>query len=129
MIEFSIEPVQLFLSIFLIALTVLVLYGIVILRKTYLTIKDVSKIVEENKENIEKTMNEVPDLTKNIKRISEEIAHGAEAFRGTVDNVAETSDTVTTKINGSVTDGLASVAHTATLGKKAYDSLLKKKSD
>ena len=129
MIEFSIEPVELFLSIFLIALTILVIYAIVILRKTYLTIKELHKIVEDNKENIDKTMNEVPDLTKNITRITDEVAHGTEVFRGTVDNVADTTQTVSSKINGTVTESLASLMHTATIGKKAYDKVLKKNAE
>lgn len=123
MIQINISPVELFLSIFLISLTILVIYTILILRKSYLTIKEVQKVVEDNKESIDKTLLEIPEVTKNVKRITEEVAHGAEAFHGTVDNIAETSNTVTAKVNNSVSEGLASILHTATLGKKAFDNI------
>ena len=123
MIKFDISSVDLFLSIFLISLTVLVVYAIMILRKSYLSIKEIQKLVEENRESIDKTLAELPGVTENVKRITEEVAHGAEAFHGTVDNVAETADTVTAKVNNTVTEGLASVMHTASLGKKAFDSI------
>lgn len=123
MIKFDITSVDLFLSIFLISLTILVVYAIMILRKSYLTIKEMQKLVEENRESIDKTLVELPEVTANVRRITDEVAHGAEAFHGTVDNVAETTDTITEKVNNSITEGLASVMHTASLGKKAFDHI------
>ena len=126
MIKFDISSVDFFLSLFLLSLTILVMYGVIILRKTYLTIKEVHKIIEDNKESIDKTLVELPEVTQNVKRITEEVAHGAEAFHSTIDNVAETSDTITSKVNNTVTEGLASILHTASLGKKAFDNIKSK---
>ncbi len=98
-------------------------YLILILHRAFKMVKQVSKIVEDNKESIDKTLAIVPDLTQNIESISGEVSHDISAFRETIDNVSETTESVTETINEnkSFIDGLSSFMHTISIGKALYD--------
>lgn len=82
------------LVLWALAVVVLVLLTLV-LYKAYKFIKNATEIVEENRNNIDKVIDEAPGLTSNVNVILGEVAHGTKAFRSTVDNVAETADTIT----------------------------------
>lgn len=99
------------------------------LRKLYLIVKDIKSILNENSTNINKILDEAPDLVKNIEEITAEVSHGAQAFRGTVDNVAGTSETITESIgaNDEAISSLASVAEILGVIKALYDKYLSKK--
>ncbi len=75
-------------------------YVLLILIRFYKSFKEVMAIVDDNRENINKVLDEAPDITKNVTQISDEAAHFMSAFHGTVDNIAETTETV----SGSVKD-------------------------
>lgn len=70
-------------------------YLLLILIRFYKSFKELMAIVDENRENINKVLDEAPGITKNVNQISDEAAHFMSAFRGTVDNVADTSEAVT----------------------------------
>lgn len=110
------------------ALVTLLVYLILIFRNALLTVKSVRKLVEDQSKNIDATMVLVPDLTRNITAITEEAAHDLQAFRGTVDNIAETTDAVTSTINENkgFVDGLSSFMHTVSIGKVLYDKYFAK---
>lgn len=110
------------------ALVTLVIYLVLIFRKVLHTVKQVNLLVEEQRKNIDATMAIVPDLTKNINAISEEAAHDIQAFRSTIDNIAETTDSVTSTINENkgFVDGLSSFMHTVSIGKVLYDKYFSK---
>jgi len=110
-------------------LVVIFTYLILILHKAFKVIKNVNAVVEDNRPKIDATMEIVPDLTKNIEVISGEFAHDVSAFRGTVDNVAETTESVTETIkeNQSFMEGIASFMHTVAIGKALYDKFFGEK--
>lgn len=111
-----------------ILLIVILVYLIMILRKAYQSLKMVKALIEENREEIDATLDNVPDLTKNAKDISTEVAYTLGRFRGTIDNVADTSEEVTKEINDNkdIVGTISSFFHTASVGKKAYDKFFNK---
>lgn len=110
-------------------LVVIFTYLILILAKGHKIIKAINNVVEDNRVKIDATLDVVPDLTKNIEVITGEFAHDVSAFRGTVDNVAETTESVTEtlKDNQSFMDGVASFMHTVAIGKAIYDKFFGEK--
>lgn len=110
-------------------LVVIFAYLILILHKAFKIIKNVNATVEDNRSKIDATLEVVPDLTKNIEVITGEFAHDVSAFRGTVDNVAETTEAVTETIkeNQSFMEGIASFMHTVAIGKALYDKFFGEK--
>ncbi len=128
-ITFSLK--DLLLSGVYISLIALIVYIIKILMKINSSMKSINLIVEENRSNIDKILDEAPGISKNVNSISEEVAHGAAKFRGTVDNIAETSENVTgvIKENNSALEGLTSILQTASIAKSGYDKFFKKNED
>lgn len=74
---------------------VILLYLIFILRRIYLAIKNLTVVVEENRENIDEILNTVPGITKNFEKISGDLAEDISAFNGTVSNIAGIAEKVT----------------------------------
>lgn len=74
---------------------VILLYLIFILRRIYLAIKNLTVVVEENRENIDEILNTVPGITKNFEKISGDLAEDVSAFNGTVSNIAGIAEKVT----------------------------------
>ena len=105
------------------SIVTLFVYLILILRRVLKIIKSVNSVVDGNRQNIDATLNIVPELTKHIETITGEVAHDVQAFRPTVDNVAETTESVTETIknNKGFVDGLSSFMHTFSVGKALYD--------
>lgn len=79
-------------------LVVILVYIVLILFRFYKSFKKIMAIVDDNRENINKVLDEAPGITQNVNEISEEVSHAMQAFRGTVDNVASTSNAATGKI-------------------------------
>jgi len=110
------------------ALIAMIIYIIKLLIKLNTTAKAVQSVVQEHKEEIDLILKEAPAITKNVNTISEEVAHDITQFRGTIDNIAETSESVTgvVKDNQTVVDGLTSIFHTASMAKNTYDKFFSK---
>lgn len=104
-------------------LVTLLIYLVLILRRALLVMKQVNQIVDGNRKSIDATMEVVPLLSKHLETITDEVAHDVKAFRGTVDNIAETAESVTDTINTNqdFVGGLSSFMHTASIGKALYD--------
>lgn len=119
---------DLLLSGVYLTIIIMIIYIIKILMKANSSMKNINAIVEENRKEIDLILKEAPGISKNVNDISEELAHDIAQFRGTVDNIAETTESVTdvVKENQSVVDGLTSVFHTASLAKGAYDKFFTK---
>lgn len=109
-------------------LIAMIIYIIKILMKLHSSMKHINAIVEDNRKEIDQILAEAPGITQNANKISEELAHDIARFRGTVDNIADTTESVTevVKDNTSVVDGLTSVFHTASIAKGAYDKFFSK---
>jgi len=78
-----------------IAFFVILLYIIFILRKIYISIKDFSKVVEGNRENIDEILDSAPGITKNLENISSNLASDIAAFNGTVSNISSITEKIT----------------------------------
>lgn len=77
---------------------VILVYLILILFRFYRSFKKIMAIVDDNRVNINKVLDEAPGITQNVNEISEEVSHAMQAFRGTVDNIATTTGAATGKI-------------------------------
>jgi len=113
------------------ALIAMIIYIIKILMKAHSSMKHINSIVEDNRKEIDSILKEAPGISKNVNDISEELAHDIAQFRGTVDNISETTESVTgvVKENQTVVDGLTSVFHTASIAKGAYDKFFNKETE
>lgn len=122
---------DLLLSGVYIALIAMIIYIIKILMKANNSIKNINAVVEENRKQIDQILKEAPGIAQNVNTISEEVAHDIQQFRGTIDNIAETSESVTgvIKENKSVVDGLTSIFHTASIAKGTYDKFFNKQDE
>jgi uncharacterized protein YoxC len=81
------------------ALVAILLYLVFILRRIYIAIKDLTTVVNENRENIDAILNAAPGITKSVEKISGSIADDIAAFDGTVGNVAKIAEKVTSLKN------------------------------
>jgi uncharacterized protein YoxC len=77
------------------ALVAILLYLIFILRRIYIAVKDLTSVVEENRESIDEIIAAAPGITKNFERISGDLANDVAAFNNTVSNVAGITERVT----------------------------------
>ena len=105
--------------------TVAIWYLVLIFHKVYKTISEVHKLIERNRDQVDATLNEVPAITRNVQEITTEVSHGMQVFRPTMENVAETSDSVTRAIkdNQSITEVIVSFFHVLNTLKRLLDKL------
>lgn len=111
--------------------TAAVWYLVLILHSLHKTVKEVRQIIERNRDQVDATLNEVPGITRNVQEITTEVSHGMQVFRPTVDNVAETSDSVTRAVNDnqSITEVLVSFFNVLNTLKRLLDKLNSKASE
>lgn len=105
-----------------ILLSGVLLYILMILIRFYASFKQIMKIVEAKRVEIDAVLDELPGITQNVNKISSEVAHGMEAFHGTVDNIAETSSNVTEALaeKSGAAGKLSSIMHTIAIIKSLY---------
>jgi len=120
-IAFTLKDLGMFLLWGLIV--VMVIYVIRILINALSIVKQVKGIISDNEESVSKILNEAPGIANSVNRISDEVAHGMEAFRPTVDNSADVSNNVTSefKNNNDIVGKMSSIFHTVSMGKNLYD--------
>ncbi len=112
-------------------LVAVLLFLVLILIRTYRTLKKVMKLIDEKRNEVDQVIDELPIITKNVTTISTEIAHGMEAFHDTVDNVAHTSENVSGAI-ADKSDGIgkiSSLMHTVSIIQDLYNEYFVKKDD
>lgn len=122
---------DLLLSGVYLSLIIMLIYIIKLLIKANGSLKNVNALIKDNRKEIDLILKEAPGIAQNVNTISEEVAHDVAQFRGTVDNIAETTENVTevVKENQSVVDGLTSVFHTASIAKNTYDKFFTKEEE
>lgn len=105
--------------------TLAVWYLVIILHRVSKTVKEVHQLIERNREQVDATLQEIPGITRNVQDITTEVSHSMQVFRPTVENVAETSDSVTraVKDNQSITETLVSFFNVLNTIKKLLDKL------
>lgn len=102
-----------------------------ILIRFYTSFKQIMKIVDEKRPEIDAVIDELPGITQNVNTISGEVAHGMEAFHSTVDNLAETSDNVSEAIaeKSGMAGKVSSIMHTVSIIKTFYDEYFNSKEE
>lgn len=120
-ISLSFKDIGLF--VLWVLLSGVLLYILMILIRFYRSFKEIMKIVDEKRPEIDSVIDELPGITKNVNAISGEVAHGMEAFHQTVDNLAETSDNVTDAIaeKSGMAGKVSSIMHTVSIIKTFYE--------
>ncbi len=116
---------EFFLIILWLALIVFIILLSAVVFTAFQTLKDIRKIVKDNSENINLILNEVPMITKNVQEISTEASHAAKVIRPTVDNVADTAQSITgtLKENNPVNEAIVSAYKTVNNVHKLVDSM------
>lgn len=102
---------------------VMIIYIIRVLINALLIVKKVRGVIEDNEVTVSKVLDEAPGIANSVNRITDEVAHGMEAFRPTVEHSAEVSNNVTEefKNNNDIVAKMSSVFHTVSMGKNLYD--------
>ena len=108
-------------------LVAILIFILLVLIRFYRSFKDIMKIVDDHRTNIDKVLEEAPGITKNVNQISDEVNTTLKAFHGTIQNVAETTENVTTTIkdNKDIVANISSVFNTARIVKGSYDRIFK----
>lgn len=108
-------------------LVAILIFILLVLIRFYRSFKDIMKIVDDHRTNIDKVLEEAPGITKNVNQISDEVNTTLKAFHGTIQNVAETTETVTGNIkdNKDIVSNISSVFNTARIVKGSYDRIFK----
>jgi len=106
-------------------LTCAVWYLVLIFHRLYKTVTEVHRLLDRNREQVDATLQEIPSIARNVQEITTEVSHGMQVFRPTVDNVADTSDSVTRAVrdNQSITETLVSFFNVLNTIKKLLDKL------
>ncbi len=109
-------------------LVAVLIYILLILVRFYRSFKEVMAIVDDNRQNIDKVLDEAPGISQNINQISGEVSHIMTSFHGTIDNVAETSESVTGsfKDNNELVAQISSIFKILTTIKEGFDRLFHK---
>lgn len=112
-------------------LAAVLVYILLILVRFYRSFKELMAIVDDNRQNIDKVLDEAPGISQNINQISGEVSHIMTSFHGTVDNVAETSEAVTGsfKDNNELVSQISTFFKVLTTIKEGIDKLLHRNQD
>lgn len=110
-------------------LAAVLIYVLLILIRFYKSFKEIMAIVDDNRTNINKVLDEAPGISQNINQISGEVSHIMTSFHGTVDNVAETSESVTGtfKDNNELVSQISGIFKILATIKEGFDRLFHKK--
>lgn len=100
-----------------------------ILLRALKIMKEIQLTVSENREHIDRTIELVPKISNHVEAISSEVAHDIAAFRPTIDNVAQTTENVSAKLeeNSGLVGGIGAIMHTVSIGKALFDRYFGKK--
>lgn len=111
------------------ALLVLIIYIILVLKKFNATMKEIQEVIGSNKENIEKTLNEIPSIAKNLDEITGEVSHDVKAVRGTIDSITEKSEIAATSLTntGDLINGISSAIQVGFFLKNLIEKISTKK--
>jgi len=103
-------------------LVVILYYLVLVLKSLYLSVRDIRKIIKTNQENVDQILNEAPGISKNANAISKELSDTLIKFRGSIDNVAESTENITEtlKENDTINKKLASIFQTLNIFKTLY---------
>ena len=111
------------------ALLVLIFYLILVLRKFNATLKEVEEIISTNKENIQKTLDEIPSIAKNIDTITGEVSDDVKSVRDTIDTITEKSGAAAEALadTDSIITGIAAIIQVFLFVKNFWKNTFPKK--
>ena len=129
MSDITINLTDLGMIILWIAVVTLIMYTILVLKRFHETMKEVREVLFANKENIEKTLNEVPFIAKNISEITGEVSHDVQMVRGTIDAIAQKSEVAAASLEdtGDIITGIAAIIQVGLFIKNIYNKTFPKK--
>lgn len=112
-------------------LVAVLIFILLILVRFYRSFKELMAIVDDNRQNIDKVLDEAPGISQNINQISGEVSHIMSSFHGTIDNVAETSEAVTGsfKDNNELVSQISTLFKILTAIKDGFDKLFHRNQD
>ncbi|WP_129598964.1 DUF948 domain-containing protein [Anaerophilus nitritogenes] len=87
---------------------VLLIYGILIFKNFYETIKVIKKVVIDNQKNIDEVLEEAPSIAKHIESLSHDLSHNVKAVQNTFDQILGTTEVAASKFSEH-TDVLSSI--------------------
>jgi len=116
------------LIILWLAILVLIFYVVMTLKRVLETLKEVQKIINDNRENIDKTLQELPSISKNIEELTSEFSKDIKSVKGTIDNFKQKSELASIlEGSGDVISGVTSILHGVIFIKKFFDKFLDRK--
>lgn len=129
MSDITINLTDLGMIILWIAVVTLITYTILVLKRFHETMKEIQEVLFANKENIEKTLNEVPFIAKNISEITGEVSHDVQMVRGTIDAIAQKSEVAAASLEdtGDIITGIAAIIQVGLFIKNIYNKTFPKK--
>ncbi|OPL07487.1 MAG: hypothetical protein AVO33_05025 [delta proteobacterium ML8_F1] len=77
------------------ALIIVLIYIIFILRRIFMSLRDINKVLEDNRDHIDEILKTAPGITKNFDSLSKNLAKDVAAFNGTVENLANITEKMT----------------------------------
>lgn len=116
-------------AILWLAAVVLLVYLILLAKNALSILKSVSGILKTNEENIENSMNEIPNILHNVDEITGEVSHDIKSVRATVDTITEKSIVAADSLENidSIIAGVTTVIQSGIFLKDLYSKSATKK--
>lgn len=74
------------------ALFILIIYAILFLKNLSDTIKELKTIVVQNRDNIDKVLDQAPSIATNIESMSADLSRDVKAVQGTIDQIVGSTE-------------------------------------
>jgi large-conductance mechanosensitive channel len=74
------------------AFLIILIYFLLILRKIYISIVDLTNVLKDHRQNIDSTLETLPGITHNFERITGEVASGMESFHEAIGGASKLKD-------------------------------------
>ncbi|WZL73428.1 hypothetical protein QBE52_01475 [Clostridiaceae bacterium 35-E11] len=75
-----------------VALLILIIYAILFLKNLNATVKEVKDIVVQNRDSIDKVLDQAPSIATHIESMSADLSRDVKAVQGTIDQIVGTTE-------------------------------------
>ncbi len=116
-------------GILILALIVLVLFIIALIYKAIKNLSATHKIIQSNGHNISKILENASNISTNANSVSNDIAHASNAFKPSVENIADVTESITQtfKDNNSINEAILKAYKFVNKGAKMAENYKNKK--